>query len=51
MQAQAARVDLRIDSRLQFEFALGKAFEDQRILPPPSSTMRGANHCGAAMVR
>ena len=31
MQAQTARVDLEDDSRLQFEFALGKAFEDQRI--------------------
>jgi tetratricopeptide (TPR) repeat protein len=31
MQAQAARVDLDDNTRLQFEFALGKAFEDQRI--------------------
>jgi predicted Zn-dependent protease len=31
MQAQAARADLDDESRMHFEFALGKALEDQRV--------------------
>jgi len=51
MQAQAARVDLEDDSRLQFEFALGKAFEDQRIFAASFEHYARGNALRRAMVR
>ena len=50
MQAQAARVDLKDDSRLQFEFALGKAFEDQRIFAASFEHYARGNALRRAMV-
>lgn len=50
MQAQAARADLDDESRLQFEFALGKAFEDQRIFAASFEHYARGNALRRAMV-
>ncbi len=50
MQAQAARVDLDDNTRLQFEFALGKAFEDQRIFAASFEHYARGNALRRAMV-
>ena len=51
MQAQAARADLGEESRLQFEFALGKAFEDRRIFADSFEHYARGNALRRAMVR
>ena len=51
MQAQAARADLDDNTRLQFEFALGKAFEDQRIFATSFEHYARGNALRRAMVQ
>jgi tetratricopeptide (TPR) repeat protein len=50
MQAQAARTDLDDSTRLHFEFALGKAFEDQKIFATSFEHYARGNALRRAMV-
>ena len=51
MQTQAARTDLDDNTRLHFEFALGKAFEDQRTFAASFEHYARGNALRRAMVQ